>query len=469
MLLHSWEQTPLQLFVRDFHAGADVRIDFVYNQAYFTAEDIRAVQKRFRVVLETALSDPHGTVATWPILPQAERQLLLGDWNATEAEYPKDLCLHQLVEAQAERTPEAVALVFEEQSLSYAELNARANRLAHHLIGLGIRPDDRVAIGVERSLEMVVGLVAILKAGGAYVPLDPAYPQERLAFMLQDSTPVALLVHGATRERLATLAREVPMIDLEADGGAWAELSASNPEPAAIGLGPNHLAYVIYTSGSTGKPKGVMNEHRGIVNRLLWMQAAYGLDGEDAVLQKTPCSFDVSVWEFFWPLLAGARLVMARPEGHKDPGYLGEVINREGITTLHFVPPMLQVFLDQQLSDGFPCLRRVFCSGEALPSELVDRFNAKLPGCELHNLYGPTEAAVDVTAWDCAKSVSGARAIPIGRPIANTRIYVLDGDGQPVPIGVAGEIHIGGVGVARGYLNRPELTAERFLPDPYVA
>ncbi|MFM8278206.1 MAG: condensation domain-containing protein, partial [Cyanobium sp.] len=201
-LLHSWEQTPLQLFVRDFHAGADVRIDFVYNQAYFTAEDIRAVQDRFRLVLETAVSDPYGSVATWPILPPAERQLLLRDWNATEADFPADQCIHQLFDSHAERTPNAIALVFGQTSLSYAELNARANRLAHHLISLGIGPDDRVAIGVERSLEMVVGILAILKAGGAYVPLDPAYPQERLAFMLDDSAPVALLVHRATRQQL---------------------------------------------------------------------------------------------------------------------------------------------------------------------------------------------------------------------------------------------------------------------------
>ena len=228
------------------------------------------------------------------------------------------------------------------------------------------------------------------------------------------------------------------------------------------------LAYVIYTSGSTGMPKGVMNEHRGIVNRLIWMQQSYGLDMQDVVLQKTSFGFDVSVWEFFWPLFTGARLAMARPEGHKDPAYLVETMRRNGITTIHFVPSMLQVFLDHAEVAQCSALRRVMCSGEALPSALVQRLRERIPQAILHNLYGPTEAAVDVTAWTCPPDKIPA-SIPIGRPIANTRIYMLDGHGQPVPVGVAGELYIGGVQVARGYLNRPELTAERFVQDPFSA
>jgi amino acid adenylation domain-containing protein len=457
LLLHSWGQIPLQLFVRDFHAGADVRIDFVYNQAYFTAEEIRALQQRLRIVLESAVSDPQRTVATWPILPPAERQLLLRDWNATEAEYPKDQCIHQLVEAQAERTTDSIALVFEEQSLSYGELNARANRLAHHLITLGIRPDDRVAIGVARCLEMIVGLLAILKAGGAYVPLDPAYPEDRLAFMVEDSGPVALLVHGATRDRFAGLAGAVPMIDLEADAAAWAELSATNPDPYALGLGPNHLAYIIYTSGSTGKPKGVMVEHHSLVNLVFCHLMLFERGDVKRVLQFASLSFDVASWEIFTSLSGGDELHMASVA--QIQAGVGAVLKSKAITHAAFTPSMLAV-LEQESLPNLVCLT---VGGEACTPAQVLRWAR---GRRLVNAYGPTEATVCTTVYECRPD---GQTQPIGRPLPNTRVYVLDGDGEPVPVGVAGEMHIGGAGVARGYLNLPELTAERFLPDPYAA
>ena len=247
--------------------------------------------------------------------------------------------------------------------------------------------------------------------------------------------------------------------------GADAE---TDPDPCAIGLKPQHLAYVIYTSGSTGQPKGVMLQHDGLSNRLAWMQSAYAMNGGDAVLQKTPFGFDVSVWEFFWPLLVGARLVMARPEGHKEPGYLVEVIGRHNVTTAHFVPSMLQIFLEHPGAASCTSLTRLICSGEALPAHLVRRFQELLPQAALHNLYGPTEATVDVTAWTCPAGFRGS-IVPIGKPIANTRIYILDAHRQPVPMGVAGELYIAGVQVARGYLNRPELTAEKFLTDPFTS
>ncbi|WP_154586751.1 non-ribosomal peptide synthetase, partial [Burkholderia pseudomallei] len=329
-----------------------------------------------------------------------------------------------------------------------------------------------VALCAERGIEMVVGLLAILKAGGAYVPLDPSHPPERLRRMLDDTNPVAVLVDDIGADALASFESHVaarsPRVHLSRDIAQWRACSPANPstprERAA-----RRLAYVIYTSGSSGEPKGVMNEHRGVVNRLWWMQQTYALDERDAVLQKTPFSFDVSVWEFFWPLMSGARLVIAKPEGHKDPAYLSELIDRERVTTLHFVPSMLQAFLeDEGAARGCGSVKRVMCSGEALPPSLVKRFYRCLPDARLHNLYGPTEAAVDVTAWACDAEEGGA-SVPIGRPIANTRIYVLDGYGQPVPRGVAGELYIGGVQVARGYLNRPELTRERFVDDPFVA
>ncbi|HEJ9140016.1 TPA: amino acid adenylation domain-containing protein [Serratia marcescens] len=404
---------------------------------------------------------PETPVCSLAVVPEAERELLLHGWNRTERDYPLDQTLAALFEQQVRRTPHATALVSGAESLSYAQLNARANRLAHALIARGVGPDSRVAVCAERGLNMVTALFGILKAGGAYVPLDPAYPGERLQYILQDADPVLLLADAAGR---AALGEPVtPQLALEA---ALPEtLSAENPAPRAQA---SHLAYVIYTSGSTGKPKGAMNEHRGVVNRLVWMQEAYGLTAADTVLQKTPFGFDVSVWEFFWPLMVGARLVMAKPEGHKDPDYLSRAIEQYGVTTLHFVPSMLQSFLaDGQAATRCGQVVRVMCSGEALPAALVAEFYRRLPQAELHNLYGPTEAAVDVTAWHCSREAERV-SVPIGRPIANTRIYLLDERGQPVPLGAVGELYIGGVQVARGYLHRPELTAERFLADPFA-
>ncbi|BEM01250.1 non-ribosomal peptide synthetase [Serratia marcescens] len=404
---------------------------------------------------------PETPVCSLAVVPEAERELLLHGWNRTERDYPLDQTLAALFEQQVRRTPNATALVSGAESLSYAQLNARANRLAHALIARGVGPDSRVAVCAERGLNMVTALFGILKAGGAYVPLDPAYPGERLQYILQDADPVLLLADAAGRAALGEPA--TPQLALEA---ALPEtLSAENPAPRAQA---SHLAYVIYTSGSTGKPKGAMNEHRGVVNRLVWMQEAYGLTAADTVLQKTPFGFDVSVWEFFWPLMVGARLVMAKPEGHKDPDYLSRAIEQYGVTTLHFVPSMLQSFLaDGQAATRCGQVVRVMCSGEALPAALVAEFYRRLPQAELHNLYGPTEAAVDVTAWHCSREAERV-SVPIGRPIANTRIYLLDERGQPVPLGAVGELYIGGVQVARGYLNRPELTAERFLSDPFA-
>ncbi len=402
------------------------------------------------------------------MLGNSERHQILYEWNDTEAEFPRDKCVHQMFEEQAARSPEATALVFENTLISYGELNRRSNQLAHYLSSLGVRADALVAVYAERSIEMVVALLAVLKAGGAYVPLEPAYPHDRLRYMLEDSAPVALLTQRHLAGFFAGFTYAGPVLDIAAPAPAWQDQPETNPDGVAIGLQPSHLAYVIYTSGSTGRPKGVMIEHRSLVNRLVWMQDAYGLDAGDAVLQKTPFSFDVSVWEFFWPLLTGAKLVMARPEGHKDPSYLVETISRDAITTLHFVPSMLQVFLDQADARQCSSLVRVIASGEALPAALVRRFQLILPHVSLHNLYGPTETTVDVTAWTCSPDPALAN-VPIGRPIANTRAYILDDREEPVPVGVEGELYIGGVGVARGYLNRPELTAERFVSDPFAA
>ncbi len=448
------------LFWNVVDGGRTLTVECTYNTDLFDDASICRRLEEFQTLLAGIVTEPERPLADLPLLPAAERQRLLVEWNATGAAYPPDACLHRVFEAQVERTPEAVALCFGEQELSYAELNARANRLARRLRGLGIGPEVLVGVCMERSLELVIALYAILKAGGAWVPLDPEYPAERLVFLLEDTRVPVLLTQTGLLERLPASPARVLCLDREADTGVGE--AESN---LAGGATAGNLAYVIYTSGSTGRPKGVMNEHRGIGNRLFWMQDAYGLGADDRVLQKTPFSFDVSVWEFFWPLQVGAALVLARPGGHRDAAYLHQAIREHGITTLHFVPSMLQVFLEEPGLEDCRSLRRVIASGEALPFDLMQRCLARLPA-ELHNLYGPTEAAVDVTAFACSRELEHG-PVSIGRPVANTAIYVLDRAGQPLPVGVPGQLCIGGVQVARGYWNRPELTAEKFAPDPF--
>ena len=376
--------------------------------------------------------------------------------------YPEQLCLHELIERQVERTPEAVALTFGDARVSYRELNERANQLAYYLRASGVGPEVVAGICVERSIEMVVGLLGILKAGGAYLPIDPSYPPERIAFMLQDAGISLLLTQAKMVERLSLDNEQRTVFCLDHDREQLATLPTTNLGNIACA---ENLAYVIYTSGSTGRPKGSMLQHRGICNRLLWMQHSYQLNADDTVLQKTSFSFDVSVWEFFWPLLSGARLVLAQPDGHRDSAYLVELIRRERITVLHFVPSMLQAWLEAEDVEKCESLRLVVCSGEALNAELQRLFEERLSWVELENLYGPTEASVDVTRWSCRGRE--VEAVPIGRPIWNTQMYVLGKELELLPVGVTGELYIGGVGLARGYAGRPELTAERFIPHPY--
>ncbi|NEQ64891.1 MAG: amino acid adenylation domain-containing protein [Symploca sp. SIO2D2] len=435
---------------------------FKYNTDLFDGSTIERMAGHFQNLLSTIVENPQVSVAELPLLSEAERHQLLVEWNDTESEYPSDKCIHQLFEEQVERTPDAVAVVFENQRLTYQQLNQRTNQLAHHLQSVGVGLEVLVGICVERSLEMVVGLLGLLKAGAAYVPLDPNYPAERLSYMLADSGVEVLLTQSSLLESLPEQEQQARVVCLDSD---WGTIEQQSQENLEVGVNSDNLAYVIYTSGSTGKPKGAMNTHQGFRNRLLWMQEAYQLTSSDRVMQKTPFSFDVSVWEFFWPLLTGARIVVAKPEGHKDSTYLVNLISSQQITTTHFVPSMLQVFLLEPNLENCSCLKRVFCSGEALPVELTQRFFSKF-SCELHNLYGPTEAAIDVTFWQCQPQ-ENLQIVPIGRPISNTQIYILDQHLQVAPIGVPGELYIGGDGLARGYLNRPELTGEKFIPNPF--
>ena len=385
--------------------GLDVVCD--YNADLFEAETIRRWLGSFEQLMRSAADGVAQPVVKLEMLTSEERRQFLTVWNDTARDYPLDQGLHHLIEAQVERSPDAVAVRFEGQHLTYADLDAKANQLAHYLQAQGVMAGQLVGIAVERSLEMVVGILGILKAGGAYVPIDPSYPEQRVAFMLEDAQVRLLL----TQEHLVGLLPQhgATVVRLDSD---WGRVASHPTSPVTVAVKPDDPAYMIYTSGSTGRPKGALNRHRGIVNRLLWMQEAFGLTSEDRVLQKTPFGFDVSVWEFFWPLMQGATLVVARPEGHKDAAYLEGVIAEEGVTTVHFVPPMLRAFLEGARLEQCGSLRRVVCSGEVLPLDLVDEFYAlsETAGveAELHNLYGPTEAAVDVTHWACRRGGSAA-------------------------------------------------------------
>jgi amino acid adenylation domain-containing protein len=433
---------------------------WLYDQEILDSNVVEKMRNQFLVLLRQIYEKKDKPLAELSVVSEEAKKKLLIEFNETNVDYQLDKCLHEFFEDQVERTPDAVAVVFKGKQLTYRELNRRANQLAHHLRSLGVGPETLVGVYMERSLEMVIGLYGILKGGGAYVPLDPEYPAERISFMLENTQVPVLLTQKHLEQYIPGHSAKLINVDSE-----WEMIARESEDNLETETKPHNLAYVIYTSGSTGRPKGVMNIHRGICNRLLWMQDAYKLSHADRVLQKTTFSFDVSVWEFFWPLLFGATLVVAEPGGHRDTGYLTKTIVDEDITTMHFVPSMLQVFLEDKDVRACKSLKRVICSGEALPYDLQERF-FELLNAELHNLYGPTEAAVDVTYWACQRG-SRLRTVPIGRPIANTQTYILDKYMQPVPIGVSGELHLGGVQIARGYLNRPDLTSEKFIPDPF--
>lgn len=431
-----------------------------YDADLFVEADVRRLGAHLSTLLEGAVADPHRRLSRLPLLLAEERRRVVDLWNATAMDYEAPGTLHALVEAQVDRSPQAEAVAFEGRTLSYRELERRANQLAHRLLRLGIGPETVVGVAMERSLELVVALLAVLKAGAAYLPLDPDYPEERLATMLEDSGASLVL----TQAWLAKAPPSAAGARVLATGGGWEEVAAEPAAPPAVSVEPLGCAYVIYTSGSTGRPKGVMVPHTAIVNRLLWMQETFGIGPGDRVAQKTPFSFDVSVWELFWPLTAGARLEMAPPGIHRDAAALGDWIEATQTTVIHFVPSMLRIFLDHGDVKRCDSLRLVVTSGEALTADLVERFRRRV-AVELHNLYGPTEAAVDVTHWPCDERPE-ADPVPIGRAIANIRILILDEALEPTPVGVPGELCIGGVGLARGYLGRPGLTAQAFAPDP---
>ncbi|MEC3919456.1 non-ribosomal peptide synthase/polyketide synthase [Nocardia sp. CDC160] len=448
----------LHLVVGDLGADAGLTGSLRYATELFDAATATALGDRLGRVLAAMAADPTTKVGDLDLLDADERARILHEWNETGVELNSGSTLVSLFEAQAERTPGATAITFEGSSLYYAEFAGRVRRLARWLIAEGVGPGDLVALGMRRSLDLVVGMYAVITAGAAYVPLDPDHPAERIEYILATADPVTVLTSG--EDLLVDTAQvRIDLLDLSAypddvvtDADRLAPLRESND------------AYVIFTSGSTGRPKGVAVPHSAIVNRLVWMQSEYRLAADDRVLQKTPATFDVSVWEFFWPLLIGARLVVARPDAHRDPAALAELIVREGITVTHFVPSMLAVFVAEEAAARCTGLRKVFASGEALSPRHAHRLR-EVTGAELHNLYGPTEAAVDVTYHEVTDA--DVDTVPIGRPVFNTRLYVLDSQLRPVPAGVAGELYLAGNQLATGYVARPDLTADRFVANPF--
>ncbi|MFF2552776.1 amino acid adenylation domain-containing protein [Nocardia sp. NPDC058058] len=449
--------------------------EFSYALDLFDEATVAVFAERFERILGVVAADPGIAVGDVAIFDAAERQRVVREWNATGFDLEAAVGLPEgvpatlvsMFDAQVAATPDAIALVFEDEVLTYRELQRRANRLARRLMmgQYALEPEALVALAIRRSTELVVAMYAVVQAGAAYVPIDPDQPLDRIGHILDTAQPRMILTTHAdgfeSGRAITTLqVEELERAAQSIDGGPIADAERNQP------LAADNTAYVIFTSGSTGKPKGVAVSHRAIVNRLVWMQAEYRLTAEDAVLQKTPATFDVSVWEFFWPLQAGARLVVAKPDGHRDPVYLAQVIAEQGITTAHFVPSMLSVFvgtLGRSEAAGLR-LRQVFASGEALPGGTAQQLR-ELTGARLHNLYGPTEAAVDVTYHEVT-DLDGS-SVPIGAPVFNTQVYVLDSRLNPVPVGVAGELYLAGVQLARGYVARPDLTADRFVADPF--
>ncbi|HYO67456.1 MAG TPA: amino acid adenylation domain-containing protein, partial [Archangium sp.] len=431
-----------------------------YRSDLFEAATVARMMEHLRLLLEDAVAHPERRLSELSLMSEAERRRMLVEWNATTADFPREARVHELFEAQAARTPDAVAVVFEDQQLTYAELERRSRQLSHHLRALGVKPGDRVALCMERSLELMVGLLGILQAGAAYVPLDPSAPRERLGFMLEDTAAPVLLTREHLRATLPSFPGHLVVLDT-----GWETISQAPPLPPS-GVTAGHPAYVLYTSGSTGQPKGALISHGALANHMAWLLSTFGLSAGERVLQKTPLSFDASVWECWAPLLVGAPLVLAPPEAHRDPAALVECVVRQRIHVLQVVPSLLRFMLDEPALARARDLRWLFCGGEALPSELAVRLRAVLPEVRLINLYGPTETTIDAT-WAAISSQEPVGTLPIGKPVANTQVYVLDTALRPVPLGVPGELYIGGVQLALGYLGRPALTAERFVPNPF--
>ncbi|MBW5440514.1 amino acid adenylation domain-containing protein [Bradyrhizobium canariense] len=462
----SWATRQFHVFERSNYPvtlaaydGTELCLKIGFDGSRLDHATVRRMLGHLQTLLEAMTERPQHLLRDLPLLTPAERHKVLVEWNETQADYPGDFCVHELFEAQVKRAPDAVAVEFGEWRLSYGELNDRSNQLAHHLRKLGVGPDVLVGLCMDRSPELIIGLFGVLKAGGAYVPIDPAYPPARIAFMLNDAnTPILLtdrkLIPILPASKTTTL---ISMDDPEIFVG-----NVDNPTCTAV---DSNLAYVNYTSGSTGNPKGVMIPHRAVRNVMSWMQSTFPLDKHDCVLQQISFSFDPAVLEILAPLFVGARLVLAQPGGNRDPAYLLQTIVQYQISVMHLVPSTLRMLLQIPEVKACRSLRHVFCGGEVLTGDLARDF-FRLVNAELHFFYGPTEATITSVFYSVPRQHDNG-IIPIGRPVANTQAHVLDGHQQHVPIGVPGELYLGGVQVGRGYHNQPELTQERFIVDPF--
>ncbi|OXI91163.1 non-ribosomal peptide synthetase [Burkholderia sp. AU31652] len=459
-------------------SGAELTIDYGYDTARIDARQVETSHRAFVCALDALARTPDALLGTLSIADEATRDALARAQDTTQA-WPasQQQPLHLQFAEAARATPDAIALEYADvhggvHRATYRELDVSTSRIAAALRRRGVQPDTPVALCVERSFDMVMALVGVLKAGAAYLPIDPDYPAERIAYMLRDARPAVAITQAHLREQVEAALGEGVTTQLLTVADLLADEAESDAAEVTATSDNAQLAYLIYTSGSTGKPKGAGNTHGALANRIAWMQHAYGLTRDDVVLHKTPFGFDVSVWEFVWPLAIGAKLAIAAPGDHRDPARLAAAIHAHGVTVLHFVPSMLAAFaayLDD-FSAAAQCdsVRLIVASGEALAPELVAKIARLLPNATLVNLYGPTEAAIDVSHWTCGPDDAHAAAVPIGHPIANLQLHVLDAAWQPVPAGATGELYLAGAGLARGYLGRPALTAERFVPDPFV-
>ncbi|MCP4700309.1 MAG: amino acid adenylation domain-containing protein, partial [Gammaproteobacteria bacterium] len=447
------ETARLDLEIHLWEIEGELQGHIDYSTDLFDAGTVARMAEHFRNLLEGAAADPDRRIWQLPLLSAAERRQQLTEWNDTDTEYPRDKCIHQLFEAQAERTPDATALVFKDKQLSYGELNLRANQLAHHLRTLGVGPEVLAGICMERSLEMIIGLFGILKAGGAYVPLDPAYPEERLAFMQEDSRVSVLLTQKSLAERFSL--QKIRMICLDTEAEKILRECAENPDS---GVSAKNSAYALYTSGSTGKPKGVSVIHQGLCNLAMTQTRLFDVQPDSRLLQFASLGFDASIWEIIMAFCSGARLCMGSADALLPGPDLLRLLKKQGITHVTLPPSVLAVL---PCHHPLPALRMIIVGGDACPPELAASWSE---GRRFFNVYGPTETTVVSIIGEYLKKSAN---VSIGRPITNTQVYILDAHFQPVPVGVSGELHIGGAGLARGYLNRPELTEEKFISNPF--
>jgi amino acid adenylation domain-containing protein len=445
-----------------FEDGGELRGLLVYNQDLFNAETMRRFTRSFETLFEAAAGSPDTPLSLLPLLTETERRQVLIEWNSLYSDYENRNCVHHLFELQAEQNPDSLAVFYEGEQISYAELNRRANHLAHYLRSAGVRPEVRVGILMDTSIDLIISILGILKAGGAYVPLDPTYPRERIEAIIDDIAAPLILTQSRVADLLGL--SDIPLLRIDSE---WDRVSQHDPGNPQHDLSADNLAYVIYTSGTTGKPKGVMIRHAGVCNRLLWAKSArpYHFSREDRLLHLASFSFDISVWEIFTPLCAGGALIMASSDNRYNIDYLINLISSQGVSFVNFAPSLLKTILEERGLEECNTLKTVLVGSEAVPRELPALF-AERAGAALYNFYGPTEATIDATYQDFARERSTGE-VAIGRPIGKTQVYILDPRMEPVPVGLSGEIYIGGEGLARGYHNRPDQTAERFIPDPF--